>query len=192
MSAWPSSICTARRSAPWLSRCVAKAWRSVCGDSGAAMPAAQRVLLDELPEHLPRHRPAARGDEQRIARCAAEDRRRAPRRGSARSSACASSPNGTSRSLLPLPMTRSAPSSRLTLHGLQRDQLAHAQAARVHQLEHRAVAQAQRRVDVGRGEQRLDLRLAQRLGHAQRLAAPTAACSVGSASISRSRSAQRK
>jgi hypothetical protein len=39
MSACPSSICTARKSAPWLSRWVAKAWRSVCGDSGVPMPA---------------------------------------------------------------------------------------------------------------------------------------------------------
>jgi hypothetical protein len=35
----PSSSCTTRKSAPWFSRWVAKAWRSVCGDSGAVMPA---------------------------------------------------------------------------------------------------------------------------------------------------------
>ena len=39
MSACPSSICTVRRSAPWFSRCVAKACRTVCGESGALIPA---------------------------------------------------------------------------------------------------------------------------------------------------------
>jgi hypothetical protein len=34
-------------------------------DAGGA-----RVALDQLPEHLPRHRAAARGDEQRVAGCA--------------------------------------------------------------------------------------------------------------------------
>src|ERR1700751_2895278 len=29
--AWPSSVCTLRRSAPLSSRCVAKLWRSLCG-----------------------------------------------------------------------------------------------------------------------------------------------------------------
>jgi hypothetical protein len=47
MSACPSSICTARKSAPWLSRWVAKAWRSVCGDSGVPMPA-WRDALDQV------------------------------------------------------------------------------------------------------------------------------------------------
>ena len=46
----------------------------------------------------------------------------------------------------------------------QADQLAHAQAGGVHQLEHRAVAQAGGRIDVGRGQQRLDLAFRQRLG----------------------------
>src|SRR5215472_7352469 len=70
MSAWPSSICTVRRSAPWLSRCVAKrVRRQRHRDSGR-----ERVRLDQLPEHLPRHRAAARGDEERIARLAGEDR----------------------------------------------------------------------------------------------------------------------
>ena len=31
MSAWPSSVCTTRRSAPFCSRWLAKAWRSTCG-----------------------------------------------------------------------------------------------------------------------------------------------------------------
>ena len=56
------------------------------------------------------------------------------------------------------------------MDALQRHQLGHAQAAGIHQLEHCAVAQPQRRVQVGRFEQRLNLGLAQQLGHAQRLA----------------------
>ena len=51
----------------------------------------------------------------------------------------------------------------------QAHQLAHAQAAGVHQLQHGAVAQAQRRFGVGRGQQGLDLEFAQCLGHAQGL-----------------------
>ena len=60
----------------------------------------------------------------------------------------ASPPNGTSRSLLPLPMHAQHTVVQAHLEGLQRDQLADAQSARIHQLEHRAVAQAERRVDV--------------------------------------------
>ncbi|MNJ77653.1 hypothetical protein D3C77_752020 [compost metagenome] len=45
MSAWPSSICTTRRSAPWFSRCVAKAWRKTCGDSGAWMSASNAYFF---------------------------------------------------------------------------------------------------------------------------------------------------
>src|SRR5207247_5193583 len=55
------------------------------------------------------------------------------------------------------------------VNALQADQFADAQAARVHQLEHRAVAQSERRVDIGRAKQCLDLRFAQALRHAQRL-----------------------
>jgi hypothetical protein len=48
-------------------------------------------------------------------------------------------------------------------------QLAHPQAAGVHQLQHGAVALAQRRARVGRGQQGLHLRFRQRLGHPKRL-----------------------
>ena len=51
----------------------------------------------------------------------------------------------------------------------QTHQLADAQAAGVHQLQHGAVAQAQRRFGVGRGQQGFDLEFAQGLGHAHRL-----------------------
>src|SRR6218665_3123678 len=45
MAACPSNSCTTRRSAPWLSRWVANAWRSVCGDSGTVMPATRAHCL---------------------------------------------------------------------------------------------------------------------------------------------------
>ncbi len=53
--------------------------------------------------------------------------------------------------------------AQVDLIGAQADELAHAQARGVEQLEHRAVAQAERRVDIGRADQRLDLRFGQRL-----------------------------
>jgi hypothetical protein len=52
---------------------------------------------------------------------------------------------------------------------LEANQLAHAQAAGVEQLQHGAVAHANGGVHIGRVQQGLDLRLAQRLGHPQRL-----------------------
>jgi hypothetical protein len=77
------------------------------------------------------------------------------------------------------------------VEGLERDQLAHAQAAGVHQLQHGAVAQAQRRIHVGRAQQQFHLRLRQCLGHAQRLAGRLQLHRrVGV--MKRSRSAQRK
>ena len=53
------------------------------------------------------------------------------------------------------------------MHRLQRDQLADPQAAGVHEFEHAAVAQTQRRIHVGRTQQRLNLSFAEHLGHAQ-------------------------
>ena len=55
------------------------------------------------------------------------------------------------------------------VQGFEVHQLAHAQAAGVHQLEHGAVAHAQGGGHVRRAQQRFDLRLAQAFGHAQRL-----------------------
>ena len=54
----------------------------------------------------------------------------------------------------------------------QLDQFGHPQAGGIHQLEHRAVAQAQRAADIRRVEQRLDLALGQRLGQAARRLRP--------------------
>src|ERR1041385_1833351 len=50
MSAWPSSVCTTRRSAPLCRRWLANAWRSTCGLSlSAGIPA------DRLSPHVLRH-----------------------------------------------------------------------------------------------------------------------------------------
>jgi hypothetical protein len=56
-----------------------------------------------------------------------------------------------------------------TLKVFKAHQFAHAQPAGVQHFQHRAVAQAQRRVGVGRFQQRLHLRFGQGLGHPQRL-----------------------
>ena len=127
------------------------------------------MRLHELPEHLPRHRLAAPCHEQRLAAAAIEDR-------GASVAAVTLQPGERFFAERHQPLLRALAGDaqgvvdEAHVHGLQPDQLAHAQAAGVHQLEHGAVAQAERGVDVGRSEQGLDLRLAQALRHAQRLA----------------------
>ena len=128
-----------------------------------------RMALDEDPEHLARHRPAARGDEQRRAGLAAQD-------GAASLGQIALQPvprlgtEGHEPLLGALARDAQHAFVQAHLHRRQPDQLAHAQAAGVDQLQHRAVAQAERGGHVRRPEQGLDLRFRQRLGHAQRLA----------------------
>ena len=55
------------------------------------------------------------------------------------------------------------------MQGFERDQLAHPQAAGVHQLQHGAVAQAQIGGHIRRTQQSIHLRFAQGFGHTQRL-----------------------
>ena len=43
-ASWPSSSCTTRRSAPPSSRCVAKEWRRVCGETPPAVPRASQPI----------------------------------------------------------------------------------------------------------------------------------------------------
>jgi hypothetical protein len=135
------------------------------GDAGHT-----RVALDDGPEHHARHAGAARGDEQVVGLLR---RPRMAPRASAGSAPASRLRLGAERHQALLAALAHHPQHAFVqaqLKGLERDQLAHAQAAGVHQLQHGAVAQAQRRVHVGRVQQRLHLRLAQRLGHAQRLA----------------------
>ena len=128
----------------------------------------QRLLLHDHPEHHPAHPMAARGDEQVLGLLAAED-------GPAGFGKVAHQP--VARQLAerhqPLLAALAQHPQHALVHpeveGLQTDQFADAQAAGVHQLQHGAVAQPQRLRHVGRRQQRLHLRLAQRLWNAQRL-----------------------
>ena len=147
MSAWPSSSCTTRRSAPWLSRWVAKAWRSVCGEMACADAGLRRVALDQVPERLARHRPPRAvtnsaslclpSQQQRPRLCDVAPRpSRAPPRPPAPAAPCC-----PCRGCAPRPCPA-------TLRHAQRHQLGDAQAAGIEHLQHRPVAQAQRRLHV--------------------------------------------
>ncbi len=58
MSAWPSRVCSARRSAPPASRCVAKAWRRTCGlTRSGAIPASRGHGADDLEQPHPADMP---------------------------------------------------------------------------------------------------------------------------------------
>ena len=130
--------------------------------------AAQRMLLDQLPEHLPRHWPTACRHEQGVAQLPTEDLRAAF--GEVAAQPCMRFLAEWDEALLgPLAGRAQRAVGEAQVNALQADQFADAQAARVHQLEHRAVAQSERRVDIGRAKQCLDLRFAQALRHAQRL-----------------------
>ena len=74
MLAWPSSVWITRRSAPFASRCVAKACRSVCGETAAASSPEKRArVLDQQEEALAGHMPAPapRREEDRASAAAA-------------------------------------------------------------------------------------------------------------------------
>ena len=127
-----------------------------------------RMLLHQVPEGLARHGAAARGHEQRVARLALEN-------GRARLAQVAHQPGVRLLAerhqafLAALAARAQGALGETDVHRLEVDQFAHSQAAGVHEFEHGTVAQPERRVGVGRGEQRLDLRLAQRRGHAHGL-----------------------
>jgi hypothetical protein len=167
---------------------VAKAWRRVCGEIGAVIPAVRACALtnfQNICRDIGPPRAVTNSD-----RCSA---RRGSRRGLGevgRIQACASSPNGTSRSLLPLPVTASAPFGEADAHGLQTDQLAdrrplaYISSSMVRSRRPSGVA------TVGRGEQGLDLRLRSDFGTRSGWRAATRR-RVGSALVSFSRRAQR-
>ncbi|MNS85842.1 hypothetical protein D3C72_1197180 [compost metagenome] len=127
------------------------------------------LLLHDDPEHHARHARAARGHEQVGRLLAVEDH-------GARFVEVAFDPaprlaaEGHEAFLVALAEHAQHAVVQAHVDGLQRHQLAHAQAARVHQLQHRAVAQAERALDIGRGQQVVDLLLRQRLDRARHLA----------------------
>jgi len=129
----------------------------------------QRVAFDQAPEHLPRHAGAEAGDEEGLARQPGQDQlarlRQVELQPDLRLGA-----EGHQALASALAQHAQHGLVHAQLHGLQGHQFTHAQAAGIHQFEHRAVAPAQRCGRVGCGQQRLHLRFAEHLGHAQRLA----------------------
>ena len=105
-------------------------------DSAAVAPheAEDRLAGEARPARVQEHRRGV------LSATAPSVRRTAARaRGSPRAAASAAPATGTTRSLPPLPNTRTKPSSRSTSPQIEPHELAHAQAAPVQHLEHRAV-----------------------------------------------------
>src|SRR5436853_316485 len=75
MSAWPSNIWTARRSAPWFSRCVAQAWRKVWVQHGAVAQAQGRLLVRCVQQGLDLRLRERLGNPQRLPRRGQAQRR---------------------------------------------------------------------------------------------------------------------
>ena len=135
---------------------MAKLWRSACGVASPGRSGALRPAPHAPPHVARREPPAAAAEEQRLLAARPCRRRRAPGGrgpGSRASAAIAGSPAGTTRVFRPLPSTRSCSPSWSTSREPQRDQLLRAQPAGVRELEHRAVAQLQRRGGGDRVEQ---------------------------------------
>src|SRR6267154_4709814 len=148
MSAWPSRSWTTRRSAPWLSRCVAKAWRSVWGESdlpGGAAPRDEHVIAGPFLEYRgPAFLQIAREPGEGLLTQRHETLLRA--------------------------LAENAHHAHVEAHfgELQANELRDAQPARVEHLQHRPVAKPERRLRVRLHEQRLDVGLRERLGKARR------------------------
>ena len=138
----------------------------------------QGVALEQGPEHLPRHAgrhalvrlAAALGDEQEIAVAAAQNQRPGLLR-------IAPQPEGRLLAERHQPVLAALAADdahhrirKAEMHGLERHQFAHAQAAGVDEFEHGAVPQPERGFQVWRQQQGLDLGLAQGLGPARLLA----------------------
>ncbi len=127
-----------------------------------------RIAFDDVPELLARHRVAARGHEHRVGRARAENL-------AARLAQVARQPivrllaERHEPLLEPLAHRAYDALVETDLDRLQIDELRHAQTARVHEFEHRSIAQPERRFDVGGVEQRFDLRLRECRRHPHRL-----------------------
>ncbi len=148
MSAWPSIICTLRRSAPCSTMCVAQLWRNPCGlvewfavftsrqihCRVSGMPRSERnIRARSCRGTLGRARPLRA--ELIRSRCGLPSRKYCSK---ARS---AERPSGTIRSLSPLPRTCTRPASSARSLTLSETDLRDPQSARIQQLENGAVAQ---------------------------------------------------
>ena len=144
-SAWPSISWTLRRSAPPSSRCVANEWRSRCGwtRSGSSPAfAASRRRIRNAPERVS----GAAASRSGRARAGGAGRGRAGRgRGSGAAPRPPARPIGTTRSLPPLPVTRTSAVVEVDAALLEPDRLRDAQPGAVEQLDERPVAQRARR-----------------------------------------------
>ena len=186
MVACPSSSWIVRRSAPPSSRWVAKECRSVCGVAPGGVPA-RVVHAAQAPPEVRRAEPAAalREEDRALARLAPRAPAAAGRARGRRSSARhACSPTGTTRSLPPLPCTRSSSASKSASPRSRLVSSSGAQPGRVGQLEDRAVAQLERRRGRDRVEQRADLLLLEHARAGTGRASGVATRSAGLAAIS--------
>src|SRR5450830_1494640 len=168
ISEWPNNSCTTRKSAPWLSRWVAKAWRRVWGERGPSMPALAACFLIST-QNIWRVMTAPGRDEQRVVDLAVEDLRTG-----AGQVAAQPGPRFVAEGHQPglAALARDAQHAlvQAQLDELEADQFRHPQAARIHQLQHGALTQAQRGVDIGRGQQRFHLAFRQGVDKALGLA----------------------
>ena len=133
---WPSSICRARRSAPWLSRWVAKACRRPCEEM-RAQSARGDVLLDRV-QNICRVMPS-RTVANSASQCRASAAAAAPPRPRT-SRCCASAPIGTRRSLPPLRSPAARPGADSPVRYADRPTSCAGRSH--HQFQHAAVAQA--------------------------------------------------
>ena len=128
----------------------------------------QRVLFHQHPEHHPAHALAVAGDEQIVGLLAFQNIG-PPVLDVAHDGLACELAKGHQPLLVALAHHPQHAFVQAQVKGLQADQLTDTQAAGIHQLQHGAVALAQRCVCSGRGQQRFNLGLAHHLGHTQGL-----------------------
>ena len=141
-SAWPSSSCTARRSAPPSRRWVAKVWRSACGwvGTGALVSMIRRTSrgVSGLPRRFGNRNPPAGEGPASDATWQPPPQRRGGR-AAERHDPC----------LAALAHHRGPPPLQIEVVGAEAAQLPHPQAAAVQQLDHGEVAPGQGDVAAG-------------------------------------------
>ncbi len=134
--------------------------RDLLGDARLA-----GVLLDDLPEPLPREAPAVVVDEQGLFPLAAQQHRPGPLDVPARG-VDGDPAEGDDPLLRSLAHALEVGHVQIDVVQVQRHQLRHAQTRRVQQLQHRLVAQAGRRARIGHRQQALHFLHRQHLGQA--------------------------